>query len=221
MLPSLIANTNHRYYDWMTRILIANGGSFRFEGPWRSNFQVLYTADPRNVEHVLRTNFGNYPKGPEFMDAFRDLLGDGIFNADGDLWRMQRKASSLHLHSRACRQFTDALVLESVEKKLLPALALLMRPSMNSRLDTDTDTGDGDGDGFGTVPVDAVVDLQDLMLRFTLDTICMVAFGHDPGSLDSASCRPGIRAGDHNVTRSSRAVLVKGDDGRGCKDLGF
>jgi hypothetical protein len=47
------------------------------------------------VEHILKTNFENYIKGPIFLANMRDLLGDGIFNADGALWSAQRKTASL------------------------------------------------------------------------------------------------------------------------------
>ncbi len=56
--------------------------------------EFIFTTNPENVEHILKTNFENYEKGPFFRDRFHDLLGNGIFNADGDVWRPQRKISS-------------------------------------------------------------------------------------------------------------------------------
>lgn len=44
--------------------------------------------------HFLSSNFTNYPKADEYRDVF-DCLGDGIFNVDGDLWRLQRKMFQL------------------------------------------------------------------------------------------------------------------------------
>ncbi|RUP07971.1 hypothetical protein BC936DRAFT_140155 [Jimgerdemannia flammicorona] len=41
------------------------------------------TADPRNVEHILKNNFDNYTKGPVFHEKMDPLFGHGIFNADG------------------------------------------------------------------------------------------------------------------------------------------
>ena len=43
---------------------------------------------------VLKTNFANYPKGPMFSEAFKDLLGEGIFAVDGHKWKTQRKTAS-------------------------------------------------------------------------------------------------------------------------------
>lgn len=39
-------------------------------------------------------NFKNYLKGPKFNWALSELLGNGIFNANGEKWRYQRKAAS-------------------------------------------------------------------------------------------------------------------------------
>ena len=55
---------------------------------------LVITRDPRNVEYMLKTSFDNFPKGEAFHDSVHELLGDGIFNADGDLWYKQRKTAS-------------------------------------------------------------------------------------------------------------------------------
>lgn len=39
-------------------------------------------------------NFQNYLKGPQFKSALYELLGNGIFNANGEQWKYQRKAAS-------------------------------------------------------------------------------------------------------------------------------
>lgn len=40
--------------------------------------------------YVLATGFENFVKGEEFHSRFYDFLGDGIFNADGHIWKTQR-----------------------------------------------------------------------------------------------------------------------------------
>jgi hypothetical protein len=50
----------------------------------------VLTVDADTVEHVLKTNFTKYEKGPTFKTLFYDFLGDGIFNADGTTWKKQR-----------------------------------------------------------------------------------------------------------------------------------
>lgn len=157
MLPALLLNVHHAY-DWIASLLINNGGSFSFQGPWFSNMRYFVTADPRNIEHALRTHFTNYPKGKDFSHIFHDLLGHGIFNADGHLWQTQRKVTSLQLYSRSCKQFSDSIVFEMVKNKLLPTLQHHCKTGLQ-------------------------FDFQDIMLRFTFDTISLVGFGVDPGCL--------------------------------------
>ncbi|VVB00016.1 unnamed protein product [Arabis nemorensis] len=79
-----------RIYDWTVEVLEATGLTFSFKGPWCTGTDLLFTADPRNINHILSSNFGNYPKGPEFKKIF-DVLGDGILAVDLELWVELRK----------------------------------------------------------------------------------------------------------------------------------
>jgi cytochrome P450 len=117
------------------------------------------TANPANVEYMLKTNFDNFPKGKTFSALLGDLLGHGIFNVDGDAWRHQRKLASLELGSVAVRSYAYKIIAQEVQARLIPVLA---------------DAADGG----------AVVDLQDVFRRFAFDTICKISFGLDPGCLE-------------------------------------
>ncbi|BAF27611.1 cytochrome P450 94C1 [Oryza sativa Japonica Group] len=117
------------------------------------------TANPANVEHMLRTRFDNFPKGRPFAALLGDLLGDGIFNVDGHAWRHQRKMASLELGSVAVRSYAYKIIAQEVEARLMPVLA---------------DAADRG----------AVLDLQDVFRRFAFDNICKISFGLDPGCLD-------------------------------------
>lgn len=55
---------------------------------------MVLTNDPENIQYVLKTNFENFPKGPEMKSRFQELLGNGIFNADGDQWSFHRKTAA-------------------------------------------------------------------------------------------------------------------------------
>ncbi|KAL6640915.1 hypothetical protein ACP70R_019096 [Stipagrostis hirtigluma subsp. patula] len=158
MLPSLLLGLRGDMYEWITGVLKSRGGTFRFRGPWLTNLQCVVTADPRNLEHLLKTRFGSFPKGPYFRDTVRDLLGDGIFGADDDVWRRQRKAASLEFHSAEFRALTASSLVELVHRRLLPVLA-------------------------GAESTGEAIDLQDVLLRLTFDNVCMIAFGVDPGCL--------------------------------------
>jgi len=66
---------------------------------WPLSPRFFFITEPRVLEHVLKTNFTGYEKGPYFHENLVDLLGDGIFNSDGDKWHVQRKLAA-HMFSR-------------------------------------------------------------------------------------------------------------------------
>ncbi|GAB2275285.1 hypothetical protein Dimus_010045 [Dionaea muscipula] len=159
MMPSLIlAVQGGNVYEWISDILRQQNGTFRFVGPLFSNINGVWTADPRNLEYLLKNRFRNFPKGEYFRGNVRDLLGDGIFNADDETWQRQRKTASLEFHSSKFRQLTVDSLLELVHRRLLPVLEHSVQKSVE-------------------------IDLQDVLLRLTFDNVCMIAFGVDPGCL--------------------------------------
>jgi fatty acid omega-hydroxylase len=107
------------------------------------------------LEHILKTRFDNYPKGPTWQAVFHDLLGDGIFNSDGNTWLFQRKTAALEFTTRTLRQ----------------AMARWVSRAIKDRLCTILKKAEVQGEP---------VDLQDVMLRLTFDNICGLAFGRDP-----------------------------------------
>ncbi|KAK4766152.1 hypothetical protein SAY87_007794 [Trapa incisa] len=158
MLPSMVAGLRTDMYGYISEVVCRQNGTFVFRGPWLSNLNCVVTADPRNLEHLLKTRFSNFPKGQYFRDTVRDLLGDGIFNADDEAWRRQRKTASIEFHSARFRRLTEDSLLELVHRRLLPVLEEAREGSVS-------------------------IDLQDVLLRLTFDNVCMIAFGVDPGCL--------------------------------------
>ncbi|XP_073352116.1 cytochrome P450 94B1-like [Aegilops tauschii subsp. strangulata] len=81
----------HRFLDWATDQLAESPAStIEVRGPLGLGSGIA-TASPEAVDHLLRANFPNYVKGARFAVPFADLLGRGIFLADGRLWTLQRK----------------------------------------------------------------------------------------------------------------------------------
>lgn len=161
-LPGLIQNAN-RLHDWISDNLRACGGTYQtclYLLPFLSRKQglVTVTCHPKNLEHILKLRFDNYPKGPNWQSAFHDLLGDGIFNSDGDTWLFQRKTAALEFTTRTLRQAMARWVSRAIKFRLCP---ILESARVNFK----------------------PVDLQDLMLRITFDNICGLAFGKDPQTL--------------------------------------
>ncbi|PVH39431.1 hypothetical protein PAHAL_5G500100 [Panicum hallii] len=155
-VPAITVNAG-RVHEWATEFLSAAGLSYVIKGPWGSPVDVVITADPANVAHVFTTNFGNYPKGEEFAALF-DVLGDGIFNADGESWAFQRRKAHALLSDARFR----AAVAASTARKLREGLVPLLD---------------------GLAASGAVVDLQDVFVRLTFDLTAMFVFGIDPGCL--------------------------------------
>ncbi|KZV48120.1 hypothetical protein F511_28762 [Dorcoceras hygrometricum] len=119
----------------------------------------VITSNTENVEHMLKTKFHNYPKGKPFSTILGDLLGRGIFNVDGDLWKFQRKMASLELGSFSVRSYAFQIVTTEIQSKLIP----LLSDQANSN---------------------DLLDLQDVFRRFSFDTICRFSFGLDLGCLN-------------------------------------
>jgi cytochrome P450 len=51
-------------------------------------------------------------KGETYHSYMEVLLGDGIFNVDGELWRKQRKTASFEFASRNLRDFSTVVFRE-------------------------------------------------------------------------------------------------------------
>ncbi|KAL6202491.1 hypothetical protein ACLB2K_026199 [Fragaria x ananassa] len=91
----------------------------------------IVTSNPENVEYMLKTRFDNYPKGKPFTVLLGDLLGRGIFNVDGDMWRFQRKMASLELGSVTVRSHALEVVTAEIQSRLIPAHGLgCLEPSL-------------------------------------------------------------------------------------------
>ncbi|KAI9255264.1 cytochrome P450 [Phascolomyces articulosus] len=120
----------------------------------------IMTIDPNNVEHVLKTNFSNYVKGPQMMYAMGDLFGHGIFVANGSQWRWQRKAASLIFNVVNFRDhFSEVFIkeLEILSKDIFDKKAENGKP----------------------------IDFHDVIYKFTLDSFVYLGFGKQLNSLMS------------------------------------
>ncbi|CDS12727.1 hypothetical protein LRAMOSA04912 [Lichtheimia ramosa] len=127
--------------------------------------RIVGTIDPRNVEHVLKNNFENYVKGPIFRDAMNDLFGHGIFNANGEDWRYQRKTASHIFQVKNFRDHFTKVFVQEIEY-------------MNEHIwDKAADENQ-------------VMDFHDIMFKFTLDSFILLGFGVSLHALDSKDKLP-------------------------------
>lgn len=156
VLPEFIKN-RARVHDWFTETLShcpGNTDVLRLPGIKPG----IITANPLNVEYFLKTNFENYPKGELLITTLEDFLGRGIFNSNGELWRVQRKTASYVFNTKSLRSFVMDNVVVEISTRLVPILAKASETRQ-------------------------VLDLQDMLERFAFDNICKVAFNVDPASL--------------------------------------
>ncbi|MCL7040711.1 hypothetical protein MKW94_025591 [Papaver nudicaule] len=124
--PSLVINSN-RVHEWFTEVFHSLGrGSFFIDGPIFSNLKYFVTCHPQNIEYILKTNFNNFPKGPEFKQIFSPL-GDGILNADYDTWKVQRRMAHTVFMSREFKNLISNISRKVVKEQLVPLLVHVSR----------------------------------------------------------------------------------------------
>ncbi len=71
---------------------------------------VIVLNHPDYAQYVLRDNFRNYTKGGAMWDSIRQLVGDGLVTAEGDLWRRQRRMMQPQFHRQHLAGLTQLMV---------------------------------------------------------------------------------------------------------------
>lgn len=122
------------------------------------SFQFL-TVDPENLKAMLSTNFEDYSIGSRY-ESFFPLLGRGLFTLDGPEWK----------HSRAIMkpQFSRQQIshTSTIEAHLQQLMRII------------DENGEHGQKG---------VEIQDLMMKFTLDTATEFLFGFSAESLTNGN----------------------------------
>ncbi|KAI4128051.1 MAG: hypothetical protein LQ347_004345 [Umbilicaria vellea] len=98
----------HKLLDWFTECQDKVGFE-TFEISVPSLPPAIVINDPQNVEHVLKNN-DLFIKGAFFRQRSWDLFGNGIINADGELWRIQRKAGLRFFSNANLKAFVDEIL---------------------------------------------------------------------------------------------------------------
>ncbi|KAH7854873.1 hypothetical protein Vadar_018630 [Vaccinium darrowii] len=118
----------------------------------------IFTANPSNVQHILKSHFHIYQKNAFTRMILGDFLGDGIFNTNGDSWKFQRQVAIHEFNTKSLRKFVEHVVDTELNGRLIPILSAAAADK-------------------------TVLDLQDILQRFAFDNVCAIAFGYDPASL--------------------------------------
>lgn len=129
--------------------------------------------DPKNLEFVLK-NEASITKGEFFKRRSWDLFGYGIINANGDLWKAQRKAGL---------KFFSGTNLDSMIEDVLPEAYVKMKAQLNA-----------------VATSGAQLDLQKLFLDLTTNVVGVMAYDMDidasspfSKAFDYASDQVGLR----------------------------
>lgn len=154
-IPFLKANFA-RLWDAEVPIVNACGGTYQLVQPGRN--VNIRTVNPANIKHMLSDNFDNYCKNfPGQANVAEEFFGNGIFAADGADAKAQRKTAS--------HMFSTRVLRDHMERSFL-------------------DHGQQLCDVLAKVPAGTVVDMQDYVLRFTMDSFSRIAFGVNLNSLN-------------------------------------
>lgn len=156
MLPGLLMTLN-QIHDFTVKILGFSGMTFLFKGPPFAGMDMLLTADPDNIHHIMSSNFSNYIKGPGLQEIF-DVYGDNIFTTDSEMWKNLRKCSQSMLHHQDFQRFSMSTMTSKLKDGLVPLLNHFAEEGTS-------------------------VDLQDVFGRLTFDITLILITGSDPRSL--------------------------------------
>nr|BED42918.1 cytochrome P450 monooxygenase [Trametes versicolor] len=119
--------------------------------------RMYATNDADVLKTILATDFANFAKGEGLRETLNSVLGTGVFNADGDLWKFHRTMTRPYFSRDRISHF-----------ELFDAHATVAIDKMRGRFK----------DGHP-------VDFQDLINRFALDSATEFLFGTSVHSLKS------------------------------------
>ncbi|GAB9475659.1 Cytochrome p450 [Globisporangium polare] len=167
-----------KLYDFfLDNTLKQSGKMWRMKAMGRPVAVVLTT--PEAFEHVLKTKFEDFGKGPRFWKTMEDLMGNGIFAVDGTLWMHQRKTAS-HL-------FSLQMMHDTVEQTVVHYTTILC-------------------ERLGEISsANETVNFKRLLDIFTMDVFTKIGFGVDLNSLRSSENQAFLDA----FERASLGLLLR------------
>ena len=117
------------------------------------------TADPANIEYILKIRLPNFVKGDYFVQAFREIFGEAsVFLQDCETWKRLRATVSTIFASSSFRSDIGQTTFTLVHCRLIP---LFQRAAIER----------------------IVLDLEEVFHRYSFDSVCNFGLGFDPGFL--------------------------------------
>ncbi|CAI8613224.1 unnamed protein product [Vicia faba] len=166
---SIKAIRSEAFFIPLYELFITYGGIFRLNFGPKS---FLIVSDPAIAKHILKDNAKAYSKGilAEILDF---VMGKGLIPADGEIWRVRRRA-----------------IVPALHLKFVAAMIGLFGQATD-RLCQKLDTAASDGED---------VEMESLFSRLTLDVIGKAVFNYD---FDSLSNDTGIIEAVYTVLREA------------------
>ncbi|KLO20137.1 cytochrome P450 monooxygenase pc-1 [Schizopora paradoxa] len=156
------------------------------------NFRALFenrifTTEPEHMKQILATEFTNWEKGDIFKSIFQPLLGNGVFNSDGEMWKFHRSMTRPFFSKARISHF------ELFGRHSDIAIALMKERFKSGHS----------------------IDFQDLIARFTLDSATEFLFSKNMHALSAGlpysplvSSSDATPLGDDFATKFSNAFSL-------------
>lgn len=150
---SISAIRSEAFFVPLYELYLTYGGIFRLTFGPKS---FLIVSDPAIAKHILKDNPKGYSKGilAEILDF---VMGKGLIPADGEVWRVRRRA-----------------IVPALHQKFVAAMFKLFGAATD-RLCKKLDAAASDGED---------VEMESLFSRLTLDIIGKAVFNYDSDSLE-------------------------------------
>ncbi|KAF9582057.1 hypothetical protein BGW38_000714 [Lunasporangiospora selenospora] len=177
--------------------------------PFMGRFIII--NNPELMEHILKTNFDNYVKGSVFRSQLQDILGCGIFVADGDVWRFHRKTAANVFTAKFYRSLVQRTFRQSAH-----GLCRLFEEQYCGRNPSDIHDGSCDTQRMAQEP--QPVDLQAAFLNLTLDAFGKLMFGADFNALCSDTTSETLGSPFSNEFGQAFDYLMQEADKRSTKN---
>ncbi|KAG8845588.1 hypothetical protein FRB96_002341 [Tulasnella sp. 330] len=152
------------------KLMLENGDTFCLD---MLGSQYYWTANPYLMKEILVTQFSNFTKGPQFHSMFDSFLGTGIFNSDGDAWKMHRSMTRPFFNRD---RITDFDIFDHHSDVLLQKIYEKSQTGM-------------------------AFDFQEAISQFTMDSATEFLLGTSVNSLATPLALPGVSSSDSAVNR--------------------
>ncbi|KAF5454801.1 hypothetical protein F2P56_024439 [Juglans regia] len=166
---SISAIRNEAFFIPLYELYLRYGGIFRLNFGPKS---FLIVSDPSISKHILKENSKAYSKGI-LAEILEFVMGKGLIPADGEIWRVRRRA-----------------IVPSLHQKYVAAMINLFGQATD-RLCKKLDVAASDGED---------VEMESLFSRLTLDIIGKAVFNYD---FDSLTNDTGIVEAVYTVLREA------------------